>query len=262
MSDFFIELDENRKEEINEQFLRYQEENRIKDEDKLFSFELSKKLKQIPNYLLKKSRKLKRLNNGNNKTKDSEKNTKKNRLENENYLLLNNLNRYPEETEYETVRSLKNLMKKKYEMGLKTYCELESRYYSETIRGEENYMEATISKINEFSRKKKFPEYYAEKEEREEREKELIYGSAYNYDLDLGGNGNKIGNLNLNFNFTTPAQKKEKNFMKEGFFFITSYDGEKKESVCNYLKNVPYVCPFPSCNRKFFNLKNLEQHKH
>jgi hypothetical protein len=229
MSDFFIEFSENRKEEINEQFLRYQEENRITEEDNLKQYEISKKQRLNPNYLHKKTMRHKDKGSFNQEQKN-------NRIENKNLLLLDIIsNNFSEESENETLKKLNKLIKKKYDMSLRDYVEIDNKYYTELIRGEENYMDATISKINEFSMRKKFPDFYKEKEKDNDKES---------------------GNENYHF----PSVNKKD--LKDSFFFITFNDDQTKESICNYLKNVPYVCPFPSCNRKFFLLKNLEEHTH
>lgn len=117
------------------------------------------------------------------------------------------------------VKNLENLVRKKYDLDLKNYFEADKHFYMNKIKEEENYMEATISKIDEFSKRRKFPEFYLNEEK-------------------------PVNNFTSN----------------DSFFFIVNKN--KEDGVCNYLDNVPYLCPIHNCKRKFFSLKNLEEHNH
>lgn len=124
--------------------------------------------------------------------------------------------------EKNSTKNLENSIREKYDLDLKSYLQLDKNFYTQLIKEEENYMEDIITRISDFSKQKNFPEFYSNTKQKE------------------------CSNIN--------------NKSNDKFFFVVNND--KDDGVCNYLKNVPYHCPFPACKRKFFNLKNLEKHTH
>lgn len=73
----------------------------------------------------------------------------------------------------------------------------------------------------------------------------------------------RISDFSKQKNFPEFFSEKNSNLNKKStsFFFVVNKN-ENDDGVCNYLENVPYLCQFPSCKRKFFTLKNLEKHTH
>ena len=232
MTEFYIDFDHNEKERKNVELNFYQEENKIKEEEKILTHESSKiqiEISTQPLNLLNK----KRREDPSDKIITTYRNKKMKLNKREDYLKLKNsetvLKNEEEDEENDkenmAIKNLEKSIRKNFKLDLKFFYQFDNKYYSEMIKGEENYMDATISRINEFSNRKKFPQFYADRED--------------------------------DCNFTSLGNKKN----TETFFFLSKNDNDD-DKVCNYLKNVPYLCPFPSCKRKFFSLKNLEQHFH
>jgi len=78
----------------------------------------------------------------------------------------------------------------------------------------------------------------------------LIYQEE-KYSLNLNEDSKENGN-NLNSN----SKKNEKEKILPLFFVFS----KKTKKVYKFINSVPYVCPFPDCNRHFFNLMNWEKH--
>ena len=62
------------------------------------------------------------------------------------------------------------------------------------------------------------------------------------------------------FSKKNEENSKVNNKKKSGkIFFMSNAD---IDGNCNYLKSVPFLCPYPECERRFYSLKNLEEHFH
>ncbi len=143
----------------------------------------------------------------------------------------------------ETLSKLQKTISDKYSMEIDAYFETQESIYKSMITEEDVLLESIQKKFENFM-KEKAKEELEDCSQEGENEPKSEQGKTEKVEKDENESKKLENCMGLNLK-------------ERPFFFVFDTSHAKKTTLIN---SVPYDCPFPHCERLFFNYANLEKH--